>query len=69
MTASPWLAASWWAVQVIQRLSKDHTESLPELENLQQTELIGDPTCQSAVEEFEVQRIQELESKRDLRKS
>ena len=34
--------------------------------HLRETELIGDPR---AVEEFEVRRIQELESKRDLRKS
>ena len=40
-----------------------------ELETLAMDRTGWRSTCKSAVEEFEVQRIQELEAKRDLRKS
>jgi len=62
-----------WAVQTIQGLIKTTlkrcgiTSSEFETFTIDRTDWLS--SCKSAVEELEVQRIQELESKRDLRKS
>ena len=69
---SSWLSASGWAVQEIQGLSEEHNDSNVASHPLN-WKLAMDRagwrfTCKSAVEEFEVRCIQELEAKR-LRKS
>ena len=68
-----WFPTSWWTVQTVQGLSQSTLNRCviapSELEALAMDRADRCSSCKTAVEKFEMRHIQELESKRDLRKS